>query len=330
MDTFVDSTWYYLRYLSPDRDDVPWDRALADKWAPVYQYSGGIEHATLHLLYSRFMIKALRDLGHVTFDEPFRRLVHQGTITSQGAKMSKSRGNVISPDDYIAEYGADAFRAFLMFGYAWPEGGDWKDDGVRSIAAWLQRVWRLVSHHAPLLAGGRKPRTGGDPAAAGRLALVRHQTVKAATEDLERWEFHGAIARVMELVNALYAYAPIDRPGAEVDEAALADALETLVLLMGPIAPHLAEELWSLLGREPSVVDAPWPTHDPEVLRTDEVTVVIQVNGKVRDEMRVPRDLPGDEVAARALAHGRIPGIVDGKPLRKSIVVPNRLVNLVV
>jgi len=331
MDTFVDSTWYYLRYLSPDRDDVPWDRALADKWVPVYQYSGGIEHATLHLLYSRFMIKALRDLGHVGFDEPFRRLVHQGTITAGGAKMSKSRGNVVSPDDYISEFGADAFRAFLMFGYAWSEGGDWKDDGVRSMAAWLQRVWRLVSHHAEPSAPGRARGNGDRTAQAERdLELARHRTVKAATEDLERWEFHGAIARVMELVNALYAYAPIDRPNDDLDESLLADCLETLVLLMGPIAPHLAEELWSRLGHQPSVVDAPWPAYDESILRTDEVTVVIQVNGKVRDQMQVPRDLADDEVVARALEHGRIPGIVDGSPLRKSIVVANRLVNLVI
>jgi leucyl-tRNA synthetase len=332
MDTFVDSTWYFLRYLSPERDDVPWDRALADKWCPVYQYTGGIEHATLHLLYARFMIKALRDLGHLGFDEPFQRLFHQGTITNQGAKMSKSRGNVISPDDYIEEYGADAFRSYLMFGFSWSEGGDWKDAGIRAVSAWLQRVWRLVDRHKDLFAAGHEPRSrDGSGAAEKSLELVRHRTVQAATEDFQRWEFHSAIARMMEFVNALYAYAPIDRERpAEVDEGLLAEHLGTLVRLMSPIAPHLAEEMWSMLGRTPSVVDAEWPLYDPAVLRTEDVVIVIQVNGKVRDEMVVARDLPDDEVIRRAVAHGRIPQILDGKPIRKSIVVVNRLVSLVV
>jgi len=331
MDTFVDSTWYFLRYLSPDRDDVPWDRALADKWCPVYQYTGGIEHATLHLLYSRFMIKALRDLGHLGFDEPFQRLFHQGTITSEGAKMSKSRGNVISPDDYIEEYGADAFRAYLMFAFSWSEGGDWKDAGIRAVASWLQRVWRLVDRHKDLFAAGYQPRAG-DGAGAGEkeLELVRHQTVQAATRDLESWEFHSAIARMMELVNAIYAYAPLDRDRAEIDERLVAECIDTLVRLLGPVAPHLAEELWDGIGRAPSVVDAEWPSYDPEILRTEEVVVVIQINGKVRDEMRIPRDLSEEEVRRRAAEHGRIPQILEGRPIRKAIVVPNRLVSLVV
>jgi leucyl-tRNA synthetase len=335
MDTFVDSAWYFIRYLSPERDDVPWDRALSDRWCPVYQYSGGIEHATLHLLYARFMIKALRDLGHLGFDEPFQRLFHQGTITNQGAKMSKSRGNVISPDDYTAEYGSDAFRAFLMFGYSWSEGGDWKDDGVRAVAAWLQRVWRMVDRHQGLFADARNLRASDrDSPAAKELEVVRHRTVKAVTEDFERWEFNTAIARVMELVNALYQYAPIDHPPGDavsgIDEPFLAECLETLVKLMGPIAPHLAEELWSMLGRAPSVVDAGWPEYDPAVVMTDEVTIVIQVNSKVREQMRAPRDLPEKEVEARALAHGRIPSLLDGTRPRRVIVVPNKLVNLVV
>jgi leucyl-tRNA synthetase len=332
MDTFVDSTWYFLRYLSPDRDDVPWDRAFAERWCPVYQYTGGIEHATLHLLYARFMVKALRDLGHLGFDEPFQRLFHQGTITNQGAKMSKSRGNVISPDDYIAEVGADAFRTYCMFGFSWSEGGDWKDEGIRAVAAWLQRAWRLVDRHKDLFADARELRPGDRASAAAReLELVRHQTVKAVTEDFARWEFNTAIARVMELVNAVYHYAPLD-PGRapEVDEPLLAESLGILVRLMGPIAPHLAEELWSMIGNELSVVDAVWPEYDPSVLRTQEVTIVIQVNGKVRDQMEVPRDLSEEELRERALAHGRIPQLLDGKRPRRVIIVPNKLVNLVV
>ncbi len=331
MDTFVDSSWYFLRYLDPHDTERPWRRDLVDAWCPVHQYSGGIEHAVLHLLYSRFMVKALRDLGHLDIDEPFQRLVHQGTITNQGAKMSKSRGNVISPDEYVSRYGADAFRAYLMFGFAWSEGGDWKDEGIRAIAAWLQRVWRIVQRHADVFAGGGPGDADESESDAARgLELVRHRSIKGATEDFDAWQFNTAIARVMELVNAIYQYAPIEgERGPEVSESRLAEALDTLVRLMGPIAPHLAEELWAMLGREPSVVDAEWPRYDPEILRTDEVTLAIQVNGKVRDEMRVPRDLPEDEVRRRALTHGRIPEWLDGAPVRKAIVVPNKLVSLV-
>ncbi|MGH7571140.1 MAG: leucine--tRNA ligase [Gemmatimonadota bacterium] len=331
MDTFVDSSWYFLRYLSPDDDERPWPPEIAERWLPVYQYSGGIEHATLHLLYARFMIKALRDLGRVGFDEPFRRLIHQGTITNQGAKMSKSRGNVIGPDAYIAEYGADAFRAYMMFGFSWTEGGDWKDEGIRAVAAWLQRVWRLVHLHRGLW--GMRALDEGDPGsdAARDLVLARHRSVKGATLDLAAWQFNTAIARVMELVNACYQYSPVDQVASkDISEPLLKEAIETVIRLVAPIAPHLAEELWSMTGHEPSVVDAGWPGFDPAVLATGEVTMAIQVNGKVREQMQVPRDLPEEEVKARALAHGRIPTLIDGKPLKKAIVVPNRLVSLVV
>jgi leucyl-tRNA synthetase len=332
MDTFVDSSWYYFRYLSPQDDDKPWDRALVDRWLPVFQYSGGIEHAVLHLLYSRFVTKAMRDLGHVGIDEPFQRLFHQGTITNAGTKMSKSRGNVISPDDYVTQYGADAFRAYLMFGFSWAEGGDWKDEGIRAVAGWLQRVWRIVDRHRGLFAAGHVPHEGNPASEAARaLVLTRHRSVKGATEDLAAWQFNTAIARIMELVNALYQYAPVEgEPAHDVHEPIVAEAIETLVRLMGPIAPHLAEELWSMIGRAPSLVDAGWPEFDPQVLATGEVTVAIQLNGKVRDEMRVPRDLPEDELKERAARHGRIPDLLEGRPIVKAIVVPNKLVSLVV
>ncbi len=334
MDTFVDSSWYYLRYLDPHDAEKPFDRALVERWLPVHQYSGGIEHAVLHLLYSRFVTKALRDLGWFDVDEPFQRLVHQGTITNEGAKMSKSKGNVISPDEYVGEFGADAFRAYLMFGFAYEEGGDWKDEGIRAMASWLQRVWRYVDHHRALFEGvdeaaGYVP---ADPDEAARaLWLTRHRSVKGATEDFDGWSFNTAIARVMELVNALYQYAPTEgEADHEIDPALLREGIDTTIRLVAPIAPHLAEELWSMIGREPTVVDAAWPEWDPEVLKTEEVTVVVQVNGKVREEMSVPRDLPRDEMEERALAHGRIPALLDGDQPKKVIVVPNRLVNLVV
>jgi leucyl-tRNA synthetase len=298
----------------------------------VFQYSGGIEHAVLHLLYSRFVTKAMRDLGHAGIDEPFQRLFHQGTITSGGAKMSKSRGNVISPDEYVSQYGADAFRAYLMFGFSWADGGDWKDEGIRAIAGWLQRAWRLVDRHRDLFADGRVLHEGDAASDAAReLRLVRHRSVKGATEDLAGWQFNTAIARIMELVNALYQYAPVEgEPAHDVHEPLLAESIETLIRLLGPIAPHLADELWSMIGHEPSVVDAGWPEFDPRVLATGEVTVAIQLNGKVREEMRVPRDLPESELRERAARHGRIPDLLEGRPIRKAIVVPNKLVSLVV
>jgi leucyl-tRNA synthetase len=274
----------------------------------------------------------MRDLGHVGVDEPFQRLFHQGTITNAGAKMSKSRGNVISPDEYVAQYGADAFRAYLMFGFSWAEGGDWKDEGIRAISSWLQRAWRIVERHRGLFVDGHALHEGDPSASAAQeLRYVRHHSVKGATEDLAAWQFNTAIARIMELVNALYQYAPVDgEPVHDVHEPLLAESLETLVRLLGPIAPHLAEEMWSMIGREAPIVDAGWPEYDPHVLATGEVTVAIQLNGKVRDEMRVPRDLPEDELKDRAARHGRIPDLIEGRPIRKAIVVPNKLVSLVV
>jgi leucyl-tRNA synthetase len=332
MDTFVDSAWYFLRYLSPNDDERPWPREIAERWLPIYQYSGGIEHATLHLLYSRFMIKALRDLGHVSFGEPFRRLIHQGTITNQGAKMSKSRGNVISPDEYIAEHGADAFRVYMEFGFSWTEGGDWKDEGIRAVAQWLQRVWRLVRLHGGLWEPGARlsPGDPGSEASKG-LVLARHRSVKGATDDLAAWQFNTAIARVMELVNACYQYSPVDQVTPQgISEPLLKEGIETVIRLLAPIAPHLAEELWAITGHESSVVDTAWPSYDPAILATVQVTMAIQINGKVRERMQVPRDLPDEDVKSRALAHGRIPTLIDGKPLKKAVVVPNKLVSLVV
>lgn len=245
--------------------------------------------------------------------------------------MSKSRGNVISPDEYIAEYGADAFRTYCMFGFAFSEGGDWKDEGIRAVAAWLQRVWRLVDLHRDLWEKDALDEGDPDNDAARALVLARHRSVKGATEDLAVWQFNTAIARVMELVNACYQYSPVDQtPREGLSEPLLEEALETVIRLVAPIAPHLADELWSMTGRVPSVVDARWPSYDPAILATVEVTMAIQVNGKVRDQMQVPRDLPDDEVKARALAHGRIPILIDGKPLKKAVVVPNKLVSLVV
>ncbi len=389
MDTFVDSAWYFLRYLSAHDDRRAFDPAVVNAWCPVDMYVGGIDHATMHLLYARFFVKALHDLGHVAFDEPFRSLRHQGQITRGGAKMSKRWGNVVAPEEYIPKYGTDTFRLYLLFGFTFDQGGDWEDTGLHGASRFLQRVWRLGLQCAALTnpAGttaaqkpARRTRAGeavaaahaadGNPAPAAardgdrseaRRALdrARHYAIAHATHDLERFQFNTAISRVMELVNALYQFAggwprrrtsPASRPrpsrssrleedgapgqagGGAPDPAdarlfreAVADALR----LLAPAAPHLAEELWHRLGHEGSILEAGWPVHDPAMLEEDEVTVVIQVDGKLRDEMRVARDLGEGEVRRRAVEHGRIPGLLGGRDVAHVVVVPNRLVNIV-
>jgi leucyl-tRNA synthetase len=372
MDTFVDSAWYFLRYLSPHDDARAWDPALVDAWCPVDMYVGGIDHATMHLLYARFTIKALHDLGHVGFDEPFRSLRHQGTITRGGAKMSKRWGNVVAPEEYIPLYGTDALRLYLLFGFTFEQGGDWEDSGLHGASRFLNRVWRVYTRNAGLWPGAtapseqrpdaREPRAGAGPrkpgssvggrgpagpdgvgksaaersAARRELDRARHHAILHATQDLERFSFNTALSRMMELVNAVHRFEgdPGDaQEGAfaadSEDGALLRSVLEDLVRLLAPVAPHLAEELWHRAGREESILEAGWPEHDPRILATDEVTVVVQVDGRVRDQMRIPRDLPEHEVRRRAIDHGRIPALLDGREVAQVVVVPNRLVNVV-
>jgi leucyl-tRNA synthetase len=365
MDTFVDSAWYFLRYLSPQDDARPWDPALVNAWCPVDMYVGGIDHATMHLLYARFTVMALHDLGHVGFDEPFRSLRHQGTITRAGAKMSKRWGNVVAPEEYIPRYGTDALRLYLLFGFTFEQGGDWEDSGLHGASRFLQRVWRVYGRNAALWAGGGGSGggdagrdgagadaagigvpAGGDGGPAGRrtataearaeLDRARHHAILHATQDLERFSFNTAVSRMMELVNAVHRFEgdPGDaEEGAYAadseDGALLRSVLEDLVRLLAPVAPHLAEELWHRTGRQESILDAGWPEHDPRVLATDEVTVVVQVDGRVRDQMRIPRDLPEPEVRRRVVAHGRVPALLDGRDVAQVVVVPNRLVNVV-
>jgi leucyl-tRNA synthetase len=220
----------------------------------------------------------------------------------------------------------------MEFGFSWTEGGDWKDEGIRAVAQWLQRVWRLVRLHGGLWEPGARlsPGDPGSEASKG-LVLARHRSVKGATDDLAAWQFNTAIARVMELVNACYQYSPVDQVTPQgISEPLLKEGIETVIRLLAPIAPHLAEELWAITGHESSVVDTAWPSYDPAILATVQVTMAIQINGKVRERMQVPRDLPDEDVKSRALAHGRIPTLIDGKPLKKAVVVPNKLVSLVV
>ncbi|MFQ5859991.1 MAG: leucine--tRNA ligase, partial [Dehalococcoidia bacterium] len=282
MDTFVDSSWYFLRYVSPRYSDGPFDPEKVRLWCPVDQYTGGAEHAVMHLLYARFFIKALRDMGLVSFDEPFLRLYNQGTIIARGAKMSKSRGNVITPDPYVEELGADVVRTYLMFLGPWEHGGEWSDQGINGMARWLNRVWDLAQRDARELDARAR-----SEAAVRDLKRATHKTLRKATQDMEGFHFNTALAFMMEFTN--YLAKAWDQGG--VESATWSDAIEKLLLLLAPVAPHLSEELWERTGRPYSIHQQLLPPWDEELARDEEVTLVVQVNGKVRDRLQVPADI---------------------------------------
>jgi leucyl-tRNA synthetase len=313
MDTFVDSSWYFIRYVDPDNDHAPFDRYVADYWLPVSQYIGGIDHSTGHLLYSRFFVKALNDFGMLGFREPFARLFHQGWVQLGGTKMSKTKGNLVGPEDFVAEYGADAVRTYILFMGPADQDMEWVESGIEGIVRFLRRLWRVVHEVAE-----RAPAEGGGKS---ELARKTHQTIAKVTDDvLRRFQFHTPISAVMELVNELTA-----DPGAE--DARF--AAETAVSLIQPYAPHIAEELWGVLGRE-RLWQAAWPSADEAALAQETFELVVQVNGKVRDRFEVGVDLSEDELVTRALASERVQAHVDGATVRKTIVVPRKLVNFVV
>lgn len=335
MDTFVCSSWYYLRYPDPERAHEPFDRDRLEKVMPVAMYVGGADHAYGHLIYARFVNMVLFDLGLVPSEEPFASLRHQGMITRDGAKMSKSKGNTVVPADYLERYGTDVLRAYLMFGFAFAEGGDWTDEGIDGMNRYVGRVWRLFD----AAIDGRSPAgDAGDDAPpipeAERearwkdLRVVLHNSVKGCTQDLERFQFNTALSRLMELTNAVYAY--VGRNSAGLDDAHLREALEALALMLAPFAPSLGAELWERLGNGEAVFDAAWPEWDERFLVADAVTYVVQINGKIRERLEQPRDADRGAVQAAALAHGRIPELLEGREPRKVIVVPNKLVNIVV
>ncbi|MDQ3637151.1 MAG: class I tRNA ligase family protein, partial [Actinomycetota bacterium] len=315
MDTFVDSSWYQYRYLSPHYDEGPFDSAEGEKWLPVDQYTGGIEHATMHLLYTRFWTKVMRDLGLVDFDEPMVRLFNQGIILGEDAeKMSKSRGNVVNPQDFVDRYGSDALRCFLMFIGPWSEGGPWDSRGIEGISRFLRRALSLTTEADG--AGGE-----ADPADLDRRV---NQTTKKVTEDLEAFRFNTAIAALME--QARYLLGVRGRVG----EEEWRDALRTLVLCLAPFAPHHAEQMWANLGAPYSVHTQAWPYWDEGAIRVEEITLVVQVNGKLRDRIEAPADVSEDMARELALTSPKVRPHVEGREIRKSIYVPGRLVNLVV
>lgn len=327
MDTFVCSSWYYLRYPDNRDDKMAFDPAIINKMLPVDKYIGGAEHACMHLLYARFFTKALRDMGLLNFDEPFTSLVHQGTILGpDNEKMSKSRGNVVSPDEYIDVYGSDVFRMYLMFGFNYIEGGAWNDDGIKAISRFIDRVERLVDKVIALLPDG--PQAGlkqesGHPDP--DLAYVLANTVKQVTDDIDRFMFNTAIARIMELVNALSK--AVDAP--ERDTAQLIRAIDTLILLLAPFAPHFAEELNERMGFADSIFNRPWPGYDEAALVKDVVNIAVQLNGKVKARLDVSQSAAKEEIEQAALNNEKIQAALLGLDIKKVVVIPGRLVNIV-
>ena len=331
MDTFVESSWYFLRYCSPRFDGGMFERAAVDYWMPVDQYIGGIEHAVLHLLYARFYTKVLRDLGLTKVDEPFTALLSQGMVIKDGAKMSKSKGNVVDPDDLIRTYGADTARLFSLFAAPPEKDLDWNDHGVEGASRFLNRVWRFVVGHAEELRASE--RVAGPATEPGRaLRRTIHETIARVTDDIERdFHFNTAISAVMELVNALYAFeaASLDTVGSAERGGLLREGVETVLLLLGPIAPHVTEELWEHLGHRESLFRQRWPDADAAALRRAEVTVVLQVDGKVRGRLLVDADAPEPRVRELALADDKVRPWVGDRAVERVVVVPNRLVNIV-
>ncbi len=330
MDTFVDSSWYFYRYTDAKNANAPFDSETVKYWFPIDQYIGGVEHAILHLIYSRFWTRVMRDLGLVTNDEPARRLFTQGMVIKDGHKMSKSKGNVVSPDDMVARYGADAARTYSLFAAPPDRDLDWQEDGVAGVSRFLARVWRLTTKYAPLARAGRGQQAEAPTGVSLKLLRKLHQTIAKITLDFEgRWHFNTCVAAIMELVNEIQA-ADAQLAAGDVPPPMVLELLRTLALLLAPFSPHLAAELWESLGEQSSVLRAPWPVSDPELAREDELEVPVQINGKLMTVVRVSADADAKALEAAALADEKIQSRIAGKTVVKVIVVPRKLVNLVV
>ncbi|MEG6612652.1 leucine--tRNA ligase [Pseudoclostridium thermosuccinogenes] len=324
LDTFVCSSWYYLRYPDNKNSKEPFNPEWINKMLPVDKYIGGPEHAAMHLLYARFITKALRDLGYLKFDEPFKSLTHQGIILGpDGNRMSKSKGNIISPDDYVSKYGSDVFRLYLMFGFNYTEGGPWNDDGIKAIARFVSRVERLVERFNEIKGdAGRNDIASFEK----ELNYARHFAIRGVTEDADKFQFNTAISRMMELVNALYKY---DSDVPQKNLKFMKEVIADLIRLLAPFAPHFAEEMWEQLGYEYSIFNQKWPEWDKNALVKDTIEIAIQVNGTVRSKADVPSNADNSEVEKIALADEKIKPFIDGKEIKKVIIVKNRLVNIV-
>jgi leucyl-tRNA synthetase len=335
MDTFVDSSWYFLRYLSAQDDRQAVNAAIANKWMPVDQYIGGIEHAILHLLYARFFTKVFYDLGLIDFDEPFKQLFTQGMICKKGSdgnlyKMSKSKGNVVSPDELLKKYGADTVRLYTLFIGPPEKEAEWQDAGVEGASRFLKRLWRRVADNHALLMEAADLKLVLDEMEIPERDLYRktHETIQQITRGLDgAFTFNTAVAGIMELMNAVDQL-KISEDSSQAAKTVYRDAIETVILLISPFAPHIAEELWSELGHPESVLRARWPEVNERALERDVIEMVIQVNGKTRDKLHVPASASAESIEADVLALESVQKWLDGKTVRKVIVVPGRLVNV--
>ena len=332
MDTFVESSWYFERYASADYQQGLFDPEKVHYWMPVEQYIGGIEHAVLHLLYSRFFTKVLRDLGHVKFDEPFSNLLTQGMVIKDGAKMSKSKGNVVDPDDMVERYGADTTRLFTLFAAPPERDLDWSDLGVEGSFRFLQRIWRLAEDWRESLLqveAYEGPPPAEEPA--GSLYRKVHETVRRVTRDIEeRQHLNTAVSSIMELVNALYLAQPPDPRQRPLECAVLRKALETTLVLLSPFAPHLTDEIWESMGHRIPLLQVPWPSYREDALQREQIVLVVQVNGKVRGKIEVPAAASEEEIQSVALEDEKVKRFLAGKAPRRIVHVPQRLVNIVV
>ncbi len=335
MDTFIDSSWYFYRYTDAHNDRAPFDSKTAQYWFPIDQYIGGVEHAILHLIYSRFWTKFMRDLGLITNDEPAGRLFTQGMVIKDGAKMSKSLGNVVSPDEMVARYGADAARLYSLFAAPPDRDLDWQDSGIEGIQRFLGRIYRfLVRNAAPYASVETLPASSLSPAER-QIQRKLHQTIKRVSDDFQgRWHFNTCISAIMELVNALYAYEESatseSQTRSSASAALLAEVQRNLVLLLAPFAPYLAHELWEMLGEKGSLLKAAWPKYDAALAKEEELEIPVQINGKLRGRITVLADAPESVVIDRALADEKLQAAIAGKQIVKKIFVPGKLVNIVV
>jgi leucyl-tRNA synthetase len=319
MDTFMCSSWYHLRYLSPEYDKGPFDPAEYDYWMPVDTYTGGIEHATMHLLYTRFFHKALRDAGIVKGNEPMLQLRNQGMVLGEdNEKMSKSRGNVIAPDVLVAKYGADSVRAYLMFFARWEMGAPWDSQGIEGTVRWVKRVWTLFTDPTPLMTASEEARKN--------LRRKVHQTLRKVTRDFENFEFNTIVSSLMELMNEMYKAREAGVAGGDEWK----EAQEIYLKMMAPVTPHVTEELWAYLGKPYSIHQQKWPQVDEAAAKEDSIELPVQVNGKVRDRIVVPAEATEDEIKSAALASEAVQKFLEGKEPKKVIVAKGRLVSVVV